>query len=231
MRRDRFIRTGKKTAAASTRRRPSALPGLLRRIESSQLKDVDDVVNHLRSTYPHYSRIQLQPFTRNVRDALDQLWQRSNVVFGDDFDEAETQGPSRKRRKQVEEDRREERLCRLEDYYIRRNKGRRLPESVSYDMDESHDGGVSTSEDAIYSEKMEPEFDFLKLMLRVSYGGSPSGLETKEIEDKNVEIDDRSKEKEVAVMGGDQGRRKRGRGGGAGGGGGGEAWRRVRRVR
>ncbi|GAB2210508.1 hypothetical protein Droror1_Dr00015775 [Drosera rotundifolia] len=228
MRRDRFIRTGKKTAAASTRRRPSALPGLLRRIQSSQLKDVDDVVNHLRSTYPHYSRIQLQPFTRNVRDALDQLRQRgakggasnspgrgSDVVFGDDFDEAETQGPLRKRRKQGEEDRREERLRRLEDDYIRRNKGQRLPESVSDDMDESDDGGVSTSEDAIYSKKMEPEFDFLKSMLRVSYGGSPSGLDTKEMEDKNVEIDDRSKEKEVAVMGGDQERRKRGRGGGS----------------
>ncbi|KAL9250666.1 Cell division control protein 48 homolog C-like protein [Drosera capensis] len=223
MRRDRFIRMGKKTAAASTRRRPAALPGLLRRIESSQLKDVDVVVNHLRSTYPEYSRIQLQPLTRNVRDALDQLRQRgakggasnspghgSDVVLGDDFDEAETQGPSRKRRKQGEEGRREERLRRLEGDYIRRNKGRRLSESVSEDMDESDGAGDSTSEDTIYSEKVEPEFDFVKSMLRVSYGGSPSGLEH-----KNVEIDDRSKEKKVASMGGDQGRRKRAMGGAA----------------
>ncbi|GAB2252187.1 hypothetical protein Droror1_Dr00005034 [Drosera rotundifolia] len=124
------------------------------------------------------------------------------------WDEAETQGPSLKRRKQGEEGRREERLRQLKGDYFRRNKGRRLSESVSEDMDESDGGGVSTSEDTIYSEKVEPEFYFVKSMLRVSYDGSPSGLK-----DKNVEIDDRSKEKKIAAMGEDQGRRKRGRGG------------------
>ncbi|GAB2277713.1 hypothetical protein Dimus_012416 [Dionaea muscipula] len=226
MRRDSGLRVGKRADGGGFRRRSSLTQGFIRDIESCQLRDVDDVVNHLRSNFPRYARIQLQPLTRSVRNALDQLPRRNpktpaeaattttaahsphqrDGVSSEDGGYLEHRSPSRKKLKP--DDRREERLRRLEDDYLRRSKRSLIRQSSTYSSESDSEGEVSTSEDAIYSEKLVPEFDLMKSMLRESYGGPSKGLETKG-EEKNLEIDDASKEKKVAVMGGDAGKGNR----------------------
>lgn len=65
-----------------------------------------------------------------------------------------------------------------------------LSSSSSTGSGNSGDGAVSTSEDAIYGEKVEPEFDLMKLMLRTSYA------ESKKLKNEHLE---KSMELEVAI--------------------------------
>ncbi|THF98301.1 hypothetical protein TEA_004876 [Camellia sinensis var. sinensis] len=96
----------------------------------------------------------------------------------------------------------EERLQRLENQHIRRKRIGIIDQSSSSSEleSESAGGAVSTSEDAIYGEKLEPEFDLMKSMLRASYSESKDAEKLKE----NVEVelvvnnkaDDKVKEKD-----------------------------------
>ncbi|GMP83498.1 hypothetical protein CsSME_00037390 [Camellia sinensis var. sinensis] len=148
---------------------------LRRHIESCnrhKYATVDEIVSHLRLNFPGYSR----PST-------------SNFVFDDDEEEEEDDDDedesTRKKVKRI--DASEERLQRLENQHIRRKRIGIIDQSSSSSEleSESTDGAVSTSEDAIYGEKLKPEFDLMKSMLRASYSESKDAEKLKE----NVEVE------------------------------------------
>lgn len=60
--------------------------------------------------------------------------------------------------------------------------------SSSSEEDEE-DGAVPTSEDAIYDEKEEPNFDLMKSMLRKGYTPSKNNKSKLELEENNIEIE------------------------------------------
>ncbi|XP_042505399.1 cell division control protein 48 homolog C-like [Macadamia integrifolia] len=196
---------------------------LLRRLESCKHKSsVEDIVEHLRSSFPDYKRIKQQPFFKHVQQTLEFQQRRKNFSAltsnaSDEVEEdADSPAPSASpvRKKVKKMDIREQRLLRTEADYIRRkNRDQDRPStssaassssSSSGDDDES-DGAVSTSEDAIYEEKVEPEFDLMKSMLRSSYSASKKETDTKvkAAEEKNLEMEVTNKEKKIGLIGGD----------------------------
>ncbi|XP_020222036.1 cell division control protein 48 homolog C [Cajanus cajan] len=142
---------------------------LRRRLESckSKYSTAEQIANHLRSTYPDYHRTKHQTLIRFVQEALNSTPSLNHS--SDDDHEAQPPTASRKRRKRVDQS--EERLQRIEALHVRR----RLQTDSS-----SEEENVSSSEDAIYGEKVEPQFDLMKTMLRKSY------MPKKE---KNVELE------------------------------------------
>ncbi|KAI4298996.1 hypothetical protein L6164_032496 [Bauhinia variegata] len=194
---------------------------LRRRLESckSRYSTIDEIVNHLRSTYPDYQRTKQQTLTRFVQEALDSS-KRENKQFNrnpstpilkddtpeNDEDEEGIQTSFRKRRKRIDES--EEKLQHMENLHLRRiqrNQGNSstssasTSSSASSESEESdgEDGAVSTSEDAIYGEKLEPRFDLMKTMLRASYTGSKN---TKPIlEEKNIELEEANNRKKTKI--------------------------------
>ncbi|GLT40534.1 hypothetical protein SLA2020_146620 [Shorea laevis] len=183
---------------------------LVRRLESCKQRysTIEEIVDHLRHSYPDYSRIKQQPFTREVQRTLDS-WESSQqqrnrkikkpspAIF--DFNDEEEVDRTASRKKPRRIDQSEEKLQRLEEIHIRRKQldhdhPSTLLESESKSTspsspssDEEEDGAVSTSEDAIYGKKLEPEFDLMKSMLRASYTES-NNLKSK-TEEKNVEME------------------------------------------
>ncbi|KAI9086025.1 hypothetical protein K1719_032102 [Acacia pycnantha] len=182
----------------------------------SRYSTVDEIVNHLRANYPDYQRTKQQTLTRFVQEALEsskrgnkQLNTKPNTLIlkphgsedndeDDDEEEEEVRSASRKRRKKVDES--EERLQKMESLRLQRlqrDRSRRLstsspstssPSSSSASEEsDGEDGTVSTSEDAIYEEKVEPAFDLMKTMLRASYSGTKNVKST--AEEKNVELE------------------------------------------
>ncbi|XP_058225781.1 cell division control protein 48 homolog C-like isoform X2 [Rhododendron vialii] len=155
---------------------------------SNHATTLDDVVAHLRSSFPEYSRHKLQPFTRAVQQTLQHITSNNNhltstthgrrastsgLVTDDEQDNHDRS--ARKRTKRV--DAKEERLRRLEEQHVRRKRRGDAVSSASGSdsTTEETDGNVSTSEDAVYGEEIEPpEFDLMKSMLRASYSGSKS---------------------------------------------------------
>ncbi|KAF8400925.1 hypothetical protein HHK36_014228 [Tetracentron sinense] len=181
---------------------------LLRRLESCKHKfSLDEIVDHLRSNYPDYSRIKQQPFTKHVQQTLDS--QQRNKLFASTSNGDEEQhgtnsttpfrGPARKKLKKI--DASEERLlCTESDYLRRKQKEQFHPSSSSSssssseDDEEEEDGAVSTSEDAVFEAKVEPEFDLMKSMLRSSYSAS------KNLEEKNMEMEVVNKSKKIDLV-------------------------------
>ncbi|KAL5542674.1 hypothetical protein UlMin_010384 [Ulmus minor] len=183
-----------------------AIRTIRRRLESFKnlnSSTVDDVVDHLRSSYPDYNRIGKQTLYRCVQEELES--RRSNqkkrpqipppplIVDSDD------DGPSSSRKKAKRgADEREERLQRIEKFHLRRvrrngqnqDQDRTSGSSETSDEEDSDDsnGAVSTSEDAIYGEKLEPKFDLMKSMLRASYA-EPSSAAKLKVEEKNLEME------------------------------------------
>ncbi|XP_051147250.1 cell division control protein 48 homolog C-like [Andrographis paniculata] len=98
---------------------------------------VERLVEYLRITYPHYSRHKLQPFTRRVHQVV-QLdeAQHKRKRDGGDVHNSSAAAASS------------------------------TVASTSSSGGDSSDGEGSNSEDAIYGEKFEPEFDLMKSMLR-----------------------------------------------------------------
>ena len=147
---------------------------LRRRLQSSKHKsssNVDEIVDHLRSTYPDYQRIKKQPFSTLVRQSLStpQTNKKRHVVKPleeeEDDDEVEaSQRSGSQKRKKVEEDR----LERIEDSHIRKMRSANPPpiiettssesessNSDSSEEDSSSDGSVSTSDDPVYLDEEE----------------------------------------------------------------------------
>ncbi|CAL5444951.1 unnamed protein product [Camellia sinensis] len=83
----------------------------------------------------------------------------------------------------------EEKLQRLENQHIQKKRIGIIDQSSSSYKSESEsksaDGAVSTSKKAIYSEKLELEFDLMKSMLRASYSESNDVEKLKE----NMELE------------------------------------------
>ncbi|KAJ4952021.1 hypothetical protein NE237_028853 [Protea cynaroides] len=191
---------------------------LLRRIESCKHKSsLEDIVEYLRSSFPDYKRVKQQPFTKHVQQTLE--WQQRRLYFSPSISNASDEvdqdtdsttpsnTPARKKLKKI--DFREKRLLRTEAEYIRHKYGEKnhpstslAASSSSTDDEDEPDGAVSTSEDAIYEEKVEPEFDLIKSMLRSSYSASKKDSDTKfKAEEKNMEVEVVNKEKKIDVMG------------------------------
>lgn len=189
---------------AGSRSSPGLGTGLLRsRIESSKLwyGNLDEVVDCLRSTYPDYRRIKQQPFIKHVQQTLERFHQSHNLskptssqipVINDGTPDFQT--PSRKRQKKTDET--EERLLRFEAHHLRRKQDDQdlkltsMSSSTSCSSEEDADsdetGGVSTSEDAVYEEKVEPKFDLTKSILRSVYASKSMNSQ---LEEKNVEVE------------------------------------------
>ncbi|GFZ02818.1 cell division cycle 48C [Actinidia rufa] len=96
-----------------------------------------------------------------------------------------------------------------------------IDEEESTSESEETDGAVSTSEDAIYGERIEPEFDLMKSMLRANYSDSKDARKLKrqagkDKVEKNVELEmdvDYKATQKVDLLGGKDGPRFRDLGG------------------
>ncbi|KAF5940310.1 hypothetical protein HYC85_021477 [Camellia sinensis] len=211
---------------------------LRRHIESCnrhKYASVDEIVSHLRLNFPGYSHQKLQPFTTTVQKTLEHiklmsitssnqgLPSTSNFVFDDDEEEEEEDDDedesTRKKVKRI--DASEERLQRLENQHIRRKRIGIIDQSSSSSEleSESTDGAVSTLEDAIYGEKLKPEFDLMKSMLRASYSESKDAEKLKENVEVELVVNNKADDK-VDLLEGDMKRFEKGLNGDDDGGGG-----------
>lgn len=175
---------------------------LLRRLESinNKYSYIDDIVNHLRMKYPEYKRMKLQPFTRLVQKTLDQPNRKikkpssSNTPsngYGDgddddDDDEDIRTPPASKRRRKS--DSRENRLLNIENQFLQEKFQGRTSTSSSPFSSSASTPEESTSEDAIYDEKVEPVFDLLKSKVREGYIKS-APIVKPNAEEKNLEFE------------------------------------------
>ncbi|TYK20523.1 cell division control protein 48-like protein C-like [Cucumis melo var. makuwa] len=176
---------------------------LLQRIKSCRHKcsTVDDIVDHLQSTYRDYRALKKLPFTSIVQQTLNKtpksipsspnkIKRQLQDSKNEDAD-CSTIGKKRAKRGDLGE----QRLQNTENMHLKRiqhnnQDGSSSSLSSSSDFGNSGDGAVSTSEDAIYGEKVEPKFDLMKSMLRTSYA------ESKKLKNEHLE---KSMELEVAI--------------------------------
>ncbi|KAL7171092.1 hypothetical protein ACSBR2_035869 [Camellia fascicularis] len=193
--------------------------------------------HHIESCKPSTkSRQKLQPFTTTVQKTLEHIKSTSitssnqgrpstsNFIFDDEEEEEEEDDEDESARKKVKRiDASEERLQRLENQHIRRKRiGIIDQSSSSFESEsESADGVVSTSEDVIYGEKLEPEFDLMKSMLRASYSESKDAEKLKENVEVELELVVNNKaDDKVDLLEGDMKRFEKGLNGDGDGGGG-----------
>ncbi|KAK4258016.1 hypothetical protein QN277_007529 [Acacia crassicarpa] len=203
---------------------------LCRRVESckSRYSTLDEIVSHLRSNYPDYRRAKQQILTRSVQEALESFKcgnKQSNKKHGtsifkddtseDDKDSEEGWSASRKKCTKIDES--EEKLQKLENLHLRklqRDQGHTSTSSASTSSpsfsleskeSEGEDGAVSTSEDAIYGEKMEPAVDLMKSMLRASYSEPKKVTSTMEEKNVELEVSNNRKATKIDVLNGTKG--------------------------
>ncbi|KAF3448765.1 hypothetical protein FNV43_RR09478 [Rhamnella rubrinervis] len=213
------MKTGKRLGGGGGGRNRSLSDTLRRRLESFKQRDsstIDETVRHLRTNYRDYHHVKLHVLTRLVQQTLDSLPRRTNVVKrtktpspivfdADDDDGVGRRGSRKKLKRAVDES--EERLQHIEKVHLRRiqrsdqeclstSDESRSSASSSEDSDDDGDGdgdgAVSTSEDAVYREKVQPEFDLTKSMLRARYtesNGVTPPKAAQENEEKNVELE------------------------------------------
>ncbi|PKI68786.1 hypothetical protein CRG98_010843 [Punica granatum] len=122
-------------------------------------------------------------------------------IFRDESDDAEEElgrgNSTRKKSKKFSQS--EERLQRMEVSHLRRKQQQSNQDSASTDSsdadddedEESEEGeAVSTSEDVIHEQKVEPELDLTKSLPRANYSGSKVAREEdKAPKEKNLELD------------------------------------------
>ncbi|XP_042475157.1 cell division control protein 48 homolog C-like [Macadamia integrifolia] len=180
---------------------------LLRRLESCDDKSsLEDIVEFLRSSFPDYRRIKQQPFTNHVQQTLEFQQRKrdfcvftsndSNEVDEDTDSTAPSLYPFRKKVKKIDIGEKRLRLKRREQD---------CPSTSSSGDNDESDGSFSTYKDAIYEEKVEPEFDLIKSMLRSSYSASKKDKDTKaKAEEKNLEVEVINKEKKIGLIGGER---------------------------
>ncbi|XP_044497413.1 cell division control protein 48 homolog C-like [Mangifera indica] len=173
---------------------------LLRRVESCKktYSTIDQVVRDLRSIYPDYSRLPEASFRKFVHDNLDSSRLRLNNSSTSKAAIAASASPKTNQRRRIDGD--EERLHRLENQHVKRRRMSDTSLSASSsesnsesDDEDEEDGAVSTSEEAIFGEKVEPEFDLMKAMLRHTYSSNSKSKN----EEKIVEIEDSDRKVEL----------------------------------
>ncbi|XP_058100665.1 cell division control protein 48 homolog C isoform X2 [Magnolia sinica] len=184
---------------------------LLRRIQACNFDtyNVEQIVERLRFKHPEYRRMKQQPFNRLVTQTLEFQKQRkknlssptnTTAVDNEDADDDDNnnntsnnpfRSPARKKPKKSDLD--EERLLRTEGEFLHRRNKQRIPSSSSSSSSstgDEEDGAVSTSDDAIYGMKLDPEFDLMKSMLRSNYSApKPAVVAKKAKEEKNMEVE------------------------------------------
>ncbi|CAK8530202.1 unnamed protein product [Lathyrus sativus] len=192
---------------------------LRRRVESckSKYKTAEEIVDHFRSNYPDYRRTKYQTLIGLVEDAIrfsnntpTRNHNQNNNAEEDD-EEDENRSASRKRRKEIN-DESEDRLQKMEARHVKARMSTQAPSTSSDSASASSEdeGAVSTSEDGIYSEKVEPAFDLMKDMLRHSYSGTTkSVVPVVEEKEKNVELDIGNTSKATIIVNADGGKSKR----------------------
>lgn len=112
--------------------------------------------------------------------------------------------PARKKTKRI--DLSDERLQQLENQHIRMNQRGQSTSSLESELESADgiDGAVSTSKDAVYGEKFEPEFDLMKSMLRDRYSESKDASKLKNVELEVVNNNNKATKK-ADLFGGDSG--------------------------
>ncbi|CAJ1963662.1 unnamed protein product [Sphenostylis stenocarpa] len=158
---------------------------LRRRIEACKTiyPTAEKIAHHLRLTYSDYRRTKHQTLVRFVQEALHSTTKLNHTPTPNRThdDDGESQSTSRKRRKKIDEG--GERLQTMEA--LLHVGGRvQIPSSSSSVLESDDEETLSMSEDAIYGDKVEPGFDLMKTMLRMSY--TPKKVLG---EEKNVELE------------------------------------------
>ncbi|XP_016539024.2 cell division control protein 48 homolog C [Capsicum annuum] len=192
---------------------------LRRHIESSKNNylSVEDLVDHLRSSYHKYSREKLQPFTKRVQEVLQLRTVTEEVT------------PPKKKPKREDS---EQRLLLLEKKHVMNSQKKKQEgegsssttlASTSESDDDDDEGAYTSSSDAIYGEKLEEKPDLMKSMLRHTYNQQAnntnnSPLKSKKIEYEVVHENNDEKRKKIDMWKG--GHRRNGATRGLGGGGG-----------
>ncbi|XP_057784614.1 cell division control protein 48 homolog C [Salvia miltiorrhiza] len=181
---------------------------LRRHIEAAgkNYSTVDELVDHLRSSYPHYARHKLRPFTKQVERVFT-VYSKNNDTMDDYNDDGDT--PIMIKRRKIDD--KEEKLQLIEAEHLRRRSGDNsggcssssLASSGSSGGGGSSDEEESTSEDAVYGEKFEPEFDLMKSMMREDLRRKSKKLEKgRAVNNEAVELEvvDNKGTKEVHLM-------------------------------
>ncbi|XP_073140858.1 cell division control protein 48 homolog C-like [Henckelia pumila] len=148
---------------------------LLRHIESAKNTygdaTVDQLVDHLRSTYPHYARLKLQPLTKRVHQILHSSGKANGDVSDDPNGHELKEETPRKKRKDFDESEEKLRLLELRHVKTRRNNG-----LLNHGNDFSSSSSASSSSSVGSSEEDEVTtsggdgIDLMKSMLRENYG-------------------------------------------------------------
>ncbi|CAL9219262.1 unnamed protein product [Arabidopsis halleri] len=153
------------------------------------LATAEDIVDDLRSRYGDFARLTRQVLLLNVRQVLNVRNNKRVKDEDEDDNNGDEEGSAAQRKKQRRVDEKEEKLQRAEQSHLRRrNMERSVSSSPSSSSSSEDSGDVSTSEDAIYGEKLSPpRFDLINDSLRDNYAklkkpiGSPV--------EKNVEVE------------------------------------------
>uniref|UniRef100_A0A7N0TQ95 AAA+ ATPase domain-containing protein n=1 Tax=Kalanchoe fedtschenkoi TaxID=63787 RepID=A0A7N0TQ95_KALFE len=153
----------------------------------------DDLVEFLESNYPRdYSRTKRKQLEFMVRKARDKNSKRMReklpAAEEDEEDEVAAATPSRKRKKKANAS--EAKLSRMEAEHVK----------SSFMFSGTDSSEVSTSEDGIYGEKLEPKNDLMKDSLRDKYVKQTKAEEASGVENHvEVEMDEKRGE---AITGG-----------------------------
>ncbi|KAF5444085.1 hypothetical protein F2P56_036589 [Juglans regia] len=203
---------------------------LRRRLESCKCRSssLEEVVDLLRSTYRDYQRIKKQPFTTFVRKTLKSLSQESpspKQLNKRKKRQVKLPSPSTPGRTEEEYDDEGEEEVEGSRTIASRTKKRRMlsgnhhqtsddPSEESESSSDGGDGAVSTSEDAVYGEKMEPpQFDVTKSSLLAAYkelSGAAVKRPEKTAVEENVELEvDSKKANRIELVDGGRGGQER----------------------
>ncbi|CAN6981118.1 unnamed protein product [Brassica oleracea var. botrytis] len=133
------------------------------------LATAEEIVDDLRSRYGNFARLTRQVLLLNVRNVLSARKRAKDEVEdvnngGDDSDDGGAAPSKMKKPRRVDE--KEEKLQRAEQSHLKRRNREKSPSSSSSEEDS---GDISTSEDAIYSQKLSPRFDLINDSLRDNY--------------------------------------------------------------
>ncbi|KDP36384.1 hypothetical protein JCGZ_08653 [Jatropha curcas] len=170
----------------------------------------DDIAHHLRQNHSNYRRMELKTLIRLVNQILhpsspspsssckrsSSLWQHEEEEEEED-EEGVSIYPSQSRKRRKRTDDSEKRLLQIENDHTKRiDQNQPTPSSLESESDSESlpsSSAVSTSEDGIYGEKVEPEFDLMQSMLRQSYATESKekekGKEKEKEKEKNIEME------------------------------------------
>uniref|UniRef100_A0A6N2LZV3 FAS1 domain-containing protein n=1 Tax=Salix viminalis TaxID=40686 RepID=A0A6N2LZV3_SALVM len=159
---------------------------------NKKFSTTDDIVHHLRNSYPNYRRMELKTLTRIVQQTLNQQtpppkkFRKHELETESDSndEEANLSTPVSKKQRRIDES--EEKLMQIENSYSRRRNRNRSPVLVSSSDTESSSESDSGSDSSTSLES--PKFDLMKSMLRESYGLAEKNMEVELANDRKESI-------------------------------------------